>query len=74
MNFPLYEFQSKWIAGALSGRLSLPSEEMMMEDVKSFYLELEAKGAKKCNTHKIHDFTVISILLHFTLFISMYAL
>ncbi|KAL2940412.1 Flavin-containing monooxygenase FMO GS-OX-like 5 [Bienertia sinuspersici] len=56
VNFPLYEFQSKWIAGALSGRLPLPSEEIMMEDTEAFYLELEVKGVKKCNTHKIHDF------------------
>ncbi|KAL2943589.1 Flavin-containing monooxygenase FMO GS-OX-like 2 [Bienertia sinuspersici] len=57
-NFPLYEFQSKWIAGVLSKRLSLPSKDMMMQDIKGFYIELEAKGAKKSDTHKIHDFMI----------------
>ncbi|TXG51108.1 hypothetical protein EZV62_023632 [Acer yangbiense] len=45
--FPLWELQSKWIAGNLSGRLLLPSREEMMEDVKAFYSKLEASGRPK---------------------------
>ncbi|KNA15834.1 hypothetical protein SOVF_094670 [Spinacia oleracea] len=54
--FFLFEVQSKWIAGVLSGRISLPSEEKMMEDTEAFYSELELKGVPKRYTHKIHDF------------------
>ncbi|XP_021721721.1 flavin-containing monooxygenase FMO GS-OX-like 5 [Chenopodium quinoa] len=58
--FFLFELQSKWVAGVLSGRLSLPSEEKMMEDVEAFYSELEAKGIPKRFTHRIHDFKQLS--------------
>ncbi|KNA15835.1 hypothetical protein SOVF_094680 [Spinacia oleracea] len=53
--FFLFELQSKWIAGVLSGRISLPSEEKMTEDVEAFYSELEAEGVPKRYTHRIHD-------------------
>ncbi|KAK0586999.1 hypothetical protein LWI29_015944 [Acer saccharum] len=49
--FPLWELQSKWIAGNLSGRLLLPSREEMMEDVKAFYSKLEASGRLKRYAH-----------------------
>lgn len=49
--FPCFELQSKWIAGILSGRIVLPSQEEMMEDVKAFYSELEASGKPKRYTH-----------------------
>ncbi|KAL2921013.1 Flavin-containing monooxygenase FMO GS-OX-like 2 [Bienertia sinuspersici] len=58
--FFVFELQSKWIAGILSGRISIPSKEMMMEDTKALYLELEAKGVPKRYTHKIHDFKNLS--------------
>ncbi|KAI3409657.1 Flavin-containing monooxygenase, partial [Psidium guajava] len=51
--FPQFEYQSKWIAGALSGRIDLPSEEEMMEDVKDFYSKLEAAGTPKRYTHNL---------------------
>ncbi|KAM7257470.1 hypothetical protein ACFE04_013211 [Oxalis oulophora] len=51
--FPLYEYQSKWIAGVLSGRILLPSPEEMMNDVKDFYSELEISGTPKRYTHSI---------------------
>ncbi|KAL2921031.1 Flavin-containing monooxygenase FMO GS-OX-like 7 [Bienertia sinuspersici] len=54
--FVVYGLQSKWIAGVLSGKISLPSEEKMVEDIETFYSELEAKGVPKRYTHKIHDF------------------
>ncbi|RVX15546.1 Flavin-containing monooxygenase FMO GS-OX5 [Vitis vinifera] len=37
IGFILYEFQSKWIAGVLSGRIGLPSEEEMMRDIEALY-------------------------------------
>ncbi|CAL1401391.1 unnamed protein product [Linum trigynum] len=49
--FPLFELQSKWIAGALSGRITLPSKEEMTEDVKAYYQELEASNIPKRYTH-----------------------
>ncbi|KAI6707329.1 hypothetical protein NL676_010291 [Syzygium grande] len=51
--FPQFEYQSKWIAGALSGRIALPSEEEMMQDVKDFYSQLEASGVPKRYTHNL---------------------
>ncbi|KAA8521876.1 hypothetical protein F0562_012810 [Nyssa sinensis] len=54
--FPLFEFQSKWIAGVLSGRLVLPSPEEMLADVEAFYLTLEASGIPKRYTHNLADY------------------
>ncbi|KAG6751593.1 hypothetical protein POTOM_043790 [Populus tomentosa] len=53
--FPTFEVQSKWIAGVLSGRIALPSQEDMMEDVKIYYSELEASGVPKHHTHNLAD-------------------
>lgn len=49
----MVELQSKWIAGVLSNRVSLPSEEEMMEDVEAFYASLEASGTPKRYTHNM---------------------
>ncbi|KAM5572836.1 hypothetical protein ABKV19_012741, partial [Rosa sericea] len=54
--FPNFELQSKWIAGVLSNRIALPSQEEMMEDVKAFYSSLEASGKPKRQTHDIADY------------------
>lgn len=54
--FPNFELQSKWIAGVLSNRIALPSKEKMMEDVKTFYLLLEASGTPKRYTHDLTSF------------------
>ncbi|XP_061988846.1 flavin-containing monooxygenase FMO GS-OX-like 4 [Rosa rugosa] len=54
--FAMYEFQSKWIAGILSNRIALPSEEEMMEDVQIFYSLQEASGIPKRFTHMIDDY------------------
>ncbi|KAK4795229.1 hypothetical protein SAY86_013223 [Trapa natans] len=51
--FPLSEIQSKWVAGVLSGRISLPSVKEMMEDADTFYAKLEAAGVPKRHTHVI---------------------
>ncbi|KAM0931685.1 hypothetical protein ACQ4PT_000189 [Festuca glaucescens] len=49
--FPLFQLQSNWVAGVLSGRIELPSQEKMMHDVETFYLEMEARGCPKRYTH-----------------------
>ncbi|KAK9927507.1 hypothetical protein M0R45_024688 [Rubus argutus] len=54
--FPLFELQSKWISGLLSNRITLPSEEEMMEDVRAFYTSLEASGIPKRYTHNMGDY------------------
>ncbi|KAF6152992.1 hypothetical protein GIB67_021597 [Kingdonia uniflora] len=54
--FPLFELQSKWVAGVLSGRIQLPSQEEMMAKVEEFYLKLEAAGVPKRYTHNMSDY------------------
>ncbi|XP_022738057.1 flavin-containing monooxygenase FMO GS-OX-like 4 [Durio zibethinus] len=54
--FPLFEFQSKWIAGVLSGRIKLPSQKEMMEDIKAFYSTLEASGIPKRYSHCVGEY------------------
>ncbi|CAN6319910.1 unnamed protein product [Urochloa humidicola] len=49
--FPLVQLQASWVAEALSGRVQLPSEEEMMEDVRALYTELEAIGWPVRYTH-----------------------
>ncbi|XP_062073400.1 flavin-containing monooxygenase FMO GS-OX-like 4 [Humulus lupulus] len=51
--FPLCELQSKWIAGLLSDRIDLPSQEEMMDDVNAFYYSLEVSGTPKRYTHNL---------------------
>ncbi|XP_051121504.1 flavin-containing monooxygenase FMO GS-OX-like 2 [Andrographis paniculata] len=51
--FPLYEFQCKWIAGVLSGRIPLPSTMEMMSEIEAFYASLEASGIPKRYTHRM---------------------
>ncbi|KAL6847688.1 hypothetical protein ACP4OV_022476 [Aristida adscensionis] len=49
--FPLFQLQSTWVAGVLSGRIQLPTKEEMMEDVRALYSELEAIGWPTRYTH-----------------------
>ncbi|XP_047083429.1 flavin-containing monooxygenase FMO GS-OX-like 2 isoform X2 [Lolium rigidum] len=49
--FPLFQLQSNWVVGVLSGRIDLPFQEEMMQDVKTYYLEMEARGCPKRYTH-----------------------
>lgn len=51
--FPLFELQSNWVAGTLSGRIELPSQEEMTQDVARFYSEMEARGCPKRFTHDL---------------------
>ena len=57
----MFELQSQWIAGVLSGRIGLPSHEEMMKDVEAFYFSLEAYGTPMWYTHKIGDYEVNGI-------------
>ncbi|KAL6979718.1 Flavin-containing monooxygenase FMO GS-OX5 [Sarracenia purpurea var. burkii] len=54
--FPLCELQSNWIAGALSGRIALPSSDEMMADVEAFYRALDESGIPKRYTHNIANY------------------
>ncbi|KAM7491252.1 hypothetical protein LguiA_034173 [Lonicera macranthoides] len=54
--FPQFEYQSKWIAAVLSGRVSLPSPKEMMKDVEAFYSSLEASGMPKRYTHSMGEY------------------
>ncbi|KAF8697878.1 hypothetical protein HU200_035371 [Digitaria exilis] len=54
--FPMFQLQSKWVAGVLSGRIVLPSKEQMMEDVETFYSKLEARGWPKRYTHNFANY------------------
>ncbi|OVA20189.1 Flavin monooxygenase FMO [Macleaya cordata] len=53
--FPIFELNSKWVAGVLSGRVSLPSQEKMTAEVEAFYLKLEAAGVPTRHTHLMGD-------------------
>ncbi|XP_051194798.1 flavin-containing monooxygenase FMO GS-OX-like 4 isoform X2 [Lolium perenne] len=53
--FTLFELQSNWVAGVLSGRIELPSEEEMMRDVMAFYSGLDARGWPRRYTHVLGD-------------------
>lgn len=60
--FPLFEFQSKWIAGILSGQIPLESTDEMRADIEAFYSWLEASGIPKRYTHKMGADQVIAHL------------
>lgn len=49
----MFELQSKWVAAALSGRVTLPSEDKMMEDVTAYYAKRESYGQPKRYTHRL---------------------
>ncbi|PHU14698.1 Flavin-containing monooxygenase FMO GS-OX-like 3, partial [Capsicum chinense] len=51
--FPRCELQSKWIAGVLSDRISLPSKEDMNADIDAFYSSLDASCIPKRYTHNL---------------------
>ncbi|XP_042056696.1 flavin-containing monooxygenase FMO GS-OX-like 4 [Salvia splendens] len=53
--FPQFELQSRWIAGVLSGRLTLESPEEMTADIEAFYSSLEAAGIPKRYTHQMGE-------------------
>mgnify|MGYP003702288601 CR=1 FL=1 len=48
-----FEAQGRWIAGVLSGRRALPSEEEMTRSVEEFYRARELAGVPKAHTHDV---------------------
>ncbi|VVA91068.1 unnamed protein product [Arabis nemorensis] len=55
LQFFMFEIQSKWVASVLSGRVTLPTQDKMMEDVVAFYAKLEAMGIPKRYTHRLGE-------------------
>ncbi|KAG2242914.1 hypothetical protein Bca52824_095242 [Brassica carinata] len=51
--FTMFELQSKWVAAVLSGRVTLPSQEKMMEDTNALYAKRDANGFPKRYTHRL---------------------
>ncbi|XP_010493787.1 PREDICTED: flavin-containing monooxygenase FMO GS-OX5-like [Camelina sativa] len=51
--FFMFELQSKWVAAVLSGRIKLPSEDKMMEDVTADYAMRDTHGLPKRYTHRL---------------------
>ncbi|MFS7932739.1 putative flavin monooxygenase, FAD/NAD(P)-binding domain superfamily [Helianthus anomalus] len=47
------ECQSRWIAHALSAKVSLPSENDMLSEVLKHYEEMKEKGLPEHSTHQI---------------------
>jgi len=54
----MFEIQSKWVAAVLSGRVILPSEDKMMEDIIEWYATLDVLGIPKRHTHKLGKISV----------------
>ncbi|XP_027070950.2 flavin-containing monooxygenase FMO GS-OX5-like isoform X1 [Coffea arabica] len=50
-NFRVAELQAKWVARALSGKVTLPSREKMVADVEEHYRLMEETGVPKHHTH-----------------------
>lgn len=57
----MFEFQTRWIAGVLSGRIPLESTEEMTADIEAFYSSLEAAGIPKRYTHQMGQSQVIHL-------------
>nr|CAB3495299.1 unnamed protein product [Digitaria exilis] len=51
--FPSFELESKWVAAVLSGRVTLPSEEVMMAAVREDYRRMEEAARPKRHTHAL---------------------
>ncbi|KAI7733636.1 hypothetical protein M8C21_028579 [Ambrosia artemisiifolia] len=51
--FSIIECQSRWIAQALSQKVSLPSKEEMLFDVEQYYQEIKEKEVPEHRTHYI---------------------
>ncbi|XP_052193646.1 flavin-containing monooxygenase FMO GS-OX5-like isoform X6 [Diospyros lotus] len=53
MLFYTFELEARWIAGALSGKFRLPSEEDMLGDTEAYYRKMEEHEVGKQHTHSI---------------------
>ena len=54
------ELQSRWVAGVLSGKVALPSEEEMASSVEELYQHMEEIGWPKHHTHQLQQKVDIS--------------
>ncbi|KAI3736170.1 hypothetical protein L6452_15704 [Arctium lappa] len=52
--FRTFELQSKWIALALSGKISLPSQDEMLINIREYYQEMEENGIPKRYSHSLN--------------------
>ncbi|XP_076911278.1 flavin-containing monooxygenase FMO GS-OX5-like [Bidens hawaiensis] len=57
--FRILELQAKWVALALSKKISLPSKDEMLADVFKFYKELAENGLSKRHTHSLRFQVII---------------
>lgn len=71
MTFLPAELQSKWIARALSGKVTLPSEKDMLNEVELVYQQMEEKGIPKSLTHSLNFQVNFSISFQMLFFISI---
>ncbi|KAL2511460.1 Flavin-containing monooxygenase FMO GS-OX-like 3 [Abeliophyllum distichum] len=53
--FHMMEFQAKWVARVLSGKVFLPSEKEMLADIEKHYRRMEEVGKPKHHTHSLHS-------------------
>jgi hypothetical protein len=53
--FPLFQFQAKWIAMVLSGKVKLPPTNEMTESIEAFYDQCEAFGKPMHQWHDLGD-------------------
>lgn len=53
--FHMMEFQARWVARVLSGKVLLPSEKEMLTDIEKHYQRMEEVGKPKHHTHSLHS-------------------
>ncbi|KAJ0636725.1 putative FAD/NAD(P)-binding domain superfamily [Helianthus annuus] len=58
--FRMLEYQSKWVALTLAGKILLPSKEEMLADVYKQYREMDENGIPRRNTHSLNYQVFIS--------------
>uniref|UniRef100_A0A7N2R323 Flavin-containing monooxygenase n=1 Tax=Quercus lobata TaxID=97700 RepID=A0A7N2R323_QUELO len=51
----LFEFQARWVAKVLSGKVALPTEEYMASSVEELYQHMDETGWPKHHTHKLQQ-------------------
>jgi len=61
IQFVMFEIQSKWVAAVLSRRVTLPTQDKMMEDISAWYASLDAVGIPKRYTHKLGKIQVSTL-------------
>ncbi|XP_051132542.1 flavin-containing monooxygenase FMO GS-OX-like 2 [Andrographis paniculata] len=61
--FLMIDLQAKWVARVLSGKASLPPDEIMVADVEEHYRNMDIKGIPKRHTHCLyHQFEYLDWL------------